>query len=272
VLDVIDDLPTDRVWEVHLAGGTQLDGYWLDAHSGIVDEALWELALEVVTRLPNLKAIIFEVMPDYLAADGVETSQIVEQLERMHEVWARRGSGSSSTRRRVAGPLTLDVNVPDAATWERTLGATTRGSPATDELSHFLSRDPGLAIYRTMISSVRIGTVTDLLPLTYRLLALTLGDQRTLELLKRYIVSTYGHPSADQEIAQFRAWLATDAPAVANLQEVAEFEVASINVRTIGHAETVHFTREPLELLAALGAGHLPPAAGAADYTIEVQP
>lgn len=273
VLDVIDDLPTDRVWEVHLAGGTQLDGYWLDAHSGLVDDALWELAIEVVTRLPNLKAIIFEVMPDYLAADGVEIAQIVAQLERMYEMWARRGTGFSSTRRRAVRPLAQEVNVPDAATWERALGAATRGIPATDELSHFLSLDPGLAIYRTMISSVRIGTIADLLPLTYRLLALTLGNQRTLELLERYIVGTYGHPSADQEVAQFRAWLATEAPAVANLQEVAEFEVASINVHTMGYAETVHFTREPLELLAALGAGHLPPAAtGAGNYALEVQP
>jgi uncharacterized protein len=33
VLDVLAELPLDRVWEVHLAGGKEMDGLWLDAHS-----------------------------------------------------------------------------------------------------------------------------------------------------------------------------------------------------------------------------------------------
>jgi hypothetical protein len=30
---VLAELRLERVWEVHPAGGEELDGYWLDAHS-----------------------------------------------------------------------------------------------------------------------------------------------------------------------------------------------------------------------------------------------
>src|SRR3546814_256555 len=33
--DVLATLPLERVWEIHLAGGDAVDGYWLDAHSEI---------------------------------------------------------------------------------------------------------------------------------------------------------------------------------------------------------------------------------------------
>lgn len=32
--EFLDLAPLDRVWEVHLAGGMEVDGFWLDAHSG----------------------------------------------------------------------------------------------------------------------------------------------------------------------------------------------------------------------------------------------
>src|SRR6185312_12432178 len=60
------------VWEVHLAGGMALDGYWLDAHSDAVAPALLELTAEIVPRLPNLGAIVFEILPQHLPRIGID--------------------------------------------------------------------------------------------------------------------------------------------------------------------------------------------------------
>src|SRR5690349_9761932 len=40
---VLAELPLERVWEVHLAGGEELDSYWLDAHSGPIPQPLVDL-------------------------------------------------------------------------------------------------------------------------------------------------------------------------------------------------------------------------------------
>ena len=68
--DVLEELPLERVWEMHLAGIEFAHGHWLDAHSGAIDPDLAALAREVVPSLPNLGAIIFEIAPDRLAGFG----------------------------------------------------------------------------------------------------------------------------------------------------------------------------------------------------------
>jgi len=39
--DFVAEIPLERVWEVHLAGGFEMDGYWLDAHSGALPDPLF---------------------------------------------------------------------------------------------------------------------------------------------------------------------------------------------------------------------------------------
>ena len=45
---VFDDIPHERVWEIHLAGGREYHGYWLDSHSGHIDDDLFTAAGAVV--------------------------------------------------------------------------------------------------------------------------------------------------------------------------------------------------------------------------------
>ena len=88
--ELLDELPLERVWEVHVAGGEQLDGVWLDAHSGLVDPALVEIAASVVPRLPSLRAITFEIVPEYLEDRALTRAQIRSMLEDLHRVWDLR--------------------------------------------------------------------------------------------------------------------------------------------------------------------------------------
>ena len=80
--DYIDQIPLERVWEIHLAGGHRHRGFWLDAHSGAVPVELMELATRIVPRLPNLKAIVFELFPSYFPK--LSYSEFRSQLEALH--------------------------------------------------------------------------------------------------------------------------------------------------------------------------------------------
>lgn len=40
--------------------------YWLDAHSGEIPGELIEISRNVISMLPNLHAIIFEMYPSYI--------------------------------------------------------------------------------------------------------------------------------------------------------------------------------------------------------------
>ena len=86
----VDALELDRVIEIHIAGGTELDGMWVDSHSGACPEPVFELLDHVVARAPNLRAITFEFHESYfpvLGEDGLR-----EQLERARGAWTRRAA------------------------------------------------------------------------------------------------------------------------------------------------------------------------------------
>lgn len=75
-----DELDLAHVREIHVAGGNELCGVYLDSHAGAVPEPVWELAERVVPRCPNLRGITFEFHESYwpgLGIDGVR-----EQLTR----------------------------------------------------------------------------------------------------------------------------------------------------------------------------------------------
>ena len=60
---IVINAPLDRVWEVHLAGGMMLGDYYLDSHSDAIPMELLEIATQVIPRLSNLGALIFEILP-----------------------------------------------------------------------------------------------------------------------------------------------------------------------------------------------------------------
>ncbi len=92
VRDVISKLPLDRVWEIHLAGGQSLQGYWLDAHSGIVPTSVMELAAEIIPTLPNLKAIFWEISENYLQTEDFSIDVLLEQIRQMQQLWNLRSN------------------------------------------------------------------------------------------------------------------------------------------------------------------------------------
>jgi uncharacterized protein (UPF0276 family) len=86
-------LDLTRVAEVHVAGGNELEGMYVDSHCGPCPEAVWEALAAVVPRAPNLRAVTFEFDESYypaLGADGVRA-----HLDRARDLWARRGGAGA---------------------------------------------------------------------------------------------------------------------------------------------------------------------------------
>jgi uncharacterized protein len=275
VLDLVAQLPLDRVWELHLAGGQQLDGFWVDAHSDLVPAPVMDLARRVVPQLPNLRAIIFEIMPEYATANGLSSEQLLEQLRALQDLWLLRGTGA------VAGPTSRPAvrepspapALPSPRAWEETLGAAVAGTPIEGELGDRLITDPGVGVLRRLIAAVRAGRVADSLKLTTHLLLLTLGEDGLQQVFRDFWRSVPSEPMASNEAQRFAAYLEDHVEErVPYLSEVVAFELTAHQVLIEGEPRTLSFPYDPEPVLAALREGRLPNTIAPGQYEVTIEP
>ena len=83
--EVINRLPLDRVIEIHIAGGSWRDGFWMDAHDGRVPEPVWKLLEYVLPIAPNVAGVVFELLEEHAVRLGA--SAIEEELRRAWQIW-----------------------------------------------------------------------------------------------------------------------------------------------------------------------------------------
>ncbi len=70
----IDELDMTRVLEMHIAGGNEMNGTYMDSHAGPCPDEVWELLDYAVSKAPNLRGITFEFHESYfhiLKFDGL---------------------------------------------------------------------------------------------------------------------------------------------------------------------------------------------------------
>ena len=84
---MLQALDLSHVGEIHVAGGMELDGYWLDAHSGAVPDAVWALLDWTLPRCRNIGGVTFEVFGSWVEHVGL--TRIREDLQRLRDAWAR---------------------------------------------------------------------------------------------------------------------------------------------------------------------------------------
>jgi uncharacterized protein len=277
IAELIDELPLERVWEVHLAGGFELDGYWLDGHSGEMPQPLVDVAVEVIPRLPNLRALTFELLPEFLpnfGCDGVSA-----ELMRLRNLWQLRPvkahvEVSEDERRRFRrGVKRSPTGAPDRcapAEWEATLGGLVLGHPVTGSLAEELCADPGIAILRRLVDEVRGGMLAAALPLTVRLLALTRSEEGFQALLGRFWRQSTPSLFSGEEGLAFAAFLIAQGDETPYLGEVVRLEAALIRARIDRVASTIHLSHDPVKLVGALEAGELPRDAPVGAYAIQI--
>jgi uncharacterized protein (UPF0276 family) len=264
---VLNELPLERVWEVHLAGGFEHKGYWLDAHSGGIPEPLVELARRVLPKLPSLRALIFELTPSAVSAFGA--TEVREQLEALNDLWTLRGTAGKTP---VAPSLVaLDpVSDGDARAWESALGSLVVGRPTQGRLVRELTTDPGISLLRGLVEELRSSTVVSTLKLTSRLLLLSLGPERFREFLQDYLRTSTPRLFASDEVERFSSYVDAASLEVPFLHEVLAFERATLATLMDGEAREAEFDFEPISVLRALAEGRLPGQATPGRFRIRV--
>jgi len=78
----LESLDLNTVEEVHLAGGDDDEGFYMDSHSSLTPGVVWELAYAYLPRCQNLRAITFEYQESYFEDLGLPG--LTAELERMH--------------------------------------------------------------------------------------------------------------------------------------------------------------------------------------------
>lgn len=82
----IKELNSDAVVEIHLGGGDEFAGFYLDSHSKLTPPEVWRYAFDYAPRFKNLRAITFEYQETYYDVLGPDA--IIGELRRMHELAA----------------------------------------------------------------------------------------------------------------------------------------------------------------------------------------
>ena len=83
-----DELDLTRVVEIHLAGGMELQGFYLDAHSGPCPEPVWQMLEAILPQAPNVAGIVFEVLGSYYPEMGAELLR--HELDHARTIWQRQ--------------------------------------------------------------------------------------------------------------------------------------------------------------------------------------
>jgi uncharacterized protein (UPF0276 family) len=81
----VDRVRLSSVGEIHVAGGSWSDGFWMDAHDGRVPERVWDLLEYVLPRCENVGGLVFEMLEDHAVRLGWDVIQ--GELQRARQIW-----------------------------------------------------------------------------------------------------------------------------------------------------------------------------------------
>jgi len=83
VRDALDELPCERVVEVHVAGGRLKKGdegsIYVDAHECTILEETWQMFDDILPELPNVKAVCYE-------CEGVNENTVLSTLKKIRQI------------------------------------------------------------------------------------------------------------------------------------------------------------------------------------------
>jgi uncharacterized protein len=259
----LSQVPIERVVEIHLAGGQELNGFWLDAHSGAVPDPVMAIARELMPSLPNLGAAIFEVSPSSLRAFGED--DILREIDRIRKLWpSTRPADVAPSRGRSALPAYDEATALQR--WEDSLVAALAGQ------SRDWAGDPGIGVYRQLIKEFRQGTVTSILPFTCRYLMLKLGVDAFEGLLDDVFAATSPDPFASGEARRFGARAEVLLDGEPGGSALLAFELELVAMLTSGIARQFDVGGDVVSAMLALADGRMPDGASANPTTVEMSP
>lgn len=212
VEDFIAALPLERVWEVHLAGGFETNGYYLDAHVGPIAPELLALAARIVPRLPRLRALIYEAIPISLAAQG--TSGLRDVLMAMHRIADLPQQHARSTSVTTSPPATaplLDGTSASGVTTMETISTASREAEllayTTRKSLTLATDDPGARLIRSLTDQARLSLLVRDHETNLRALIGALGPDAAEGVLTEFLVASRASIWRDEQSRVFNEWL-----------------------------------------------------------------
>jgi uncharacterized protein (UPF0276 family) len=279
ISDFLKEISLERVWEVHMAGGLEYEGYWVDAHSGKIQKELMEVAQKVVPRLPNLKALIFEIFPSFVLKLGIDV--VREQLEELQKIWNLRAPeyacqcvniiprGGASNSKVIQDNTNILFSPRE---WEDVLGSLVVGQNITGNLADELSADPGIQIIRGLLETFRSSMIVSTLRMTSRLLMLSIGKPQFQNLLRQYWKEHTPNLFAYDEAIGFSRYISTEVINVRYLGEVLRYELAILETLIDETARLVRFDHDPVVILRSLAEARMPQNPKEGNFEVEITP
>jgi uncharacterized protein (UPF0276 family) len=84
---LLAELDLSTVGEIHVAGGMELNGAYLDAHSDVVPDDVWAMLEWTLPRCPNVGGVVFELFGSWFEDVGEEL--VRADLRRLKSMWSQ---------------------------------------------------------------------------------------------------------------------------------------------------------------------------------------
>lgn len=264
--DTLDRLPLDRVWQVHMAGGWMLDGVLLDAHGAPAPGALEDILAGLLPRLPHVRAVIYEVLPNHIEMVGIDA--VARQVERLGAIW-RRARGEA---RPLPAPAMPSRRAPTPHPDEVEACARHQDGLVARIASAQPGDPAGLRVYATLIRDLRASFVAQQLRHTLVLLMLARGEEGVRSLLDAHGAREPARLTAEAEALAFADFLVAQRVTAPFLDQILAIERAAIAARTSGVACEVTVEADAGALLAALSVPRLPDARERGRSVVSLEP
>lgn len=262
------DLPPERVVEIHVAGGVEQDGAWLDGHCDLTPGPVLDLLAAWLPRFPNVRAVVFEILPPFVRKIGLEPiAAHLRKLKALLEA-VRPQPPACASRRRAADAGAHD---PRPEHWEEALGSLVLGRSPEGDLARGLREDPGIDLMRRESERFRAGMATEGLRYSLRALRLLRGEADVRRLLEGFWSVHAPARFTSSEALALAAHLLERIDGPPPLTAMLRLERASLRVAAGGEGERIELDQPPLDLLAALAQARLPPPAPPQRVTVDVR-
>lgn len=264
--EFLSQIPLDRVWEVHLAGGEERDGFWLDSHSGSMPDDLAQRSMDVIKALPNLGALNFEIFDTFLEKfEPAEFDQTVDELRRL---WCEAGNSRSDAAPAVLSAARADPPV-DPNKWEAAL---TKAVWKAETATQLWEEDSAaLTLYAFLARSFRGSILARSLPRTLRYLLLRDGTG-VQERLDRFFDACDPKLYAPLECASFGDWLRDDGEEDPWALALMDYDLALLRIIRLAAPIIVTFPGDPTTVFEALADRQMPTPPPPPVWEVEILP
>ncbi len=268
----LSQIPLDHVIEIHIAGGSEMNGFWLDSHSGPIDDRLMALTKDYIPHFKNLKAITYEIFESYIPKVGEKG--IINELEKVKLLWNSKGQPITKTIPKTpnAAKRLQEFNANFSPTeWETFLSNLVIGREQPQNI--LSNQKENIAIYRTLINEFRASMIVRILKLSSTYLMLILGNAAFVTILNDFWSKYPPEQIALNETKNFATYLKSKDYKMNWIYELLHYEMAVVETLLDQKLRTAQFSADPTPMLKALADYKLPEfVSKEGDYEIEITP